>query len=150
MKMIIDGKKVEASSGEVMKIIAPATNKLLDTVPNASKEDVDTAVEAALKGQKVWAACPPYQRAEILYTFLNLVEADKEHLAQTLSQETGKTITEARREIGNIPVAFKSFIERGKHLHGQTISPGMESGYDKHLQLIVRESLGVIRGRLSL
>ena len=68
--MIIDGKKVEASSGEVMKIIAPATNKLLDTVPNASKEDVDTAVEAALKGQKVWAACPPYQRAEILYTCL--------------------------------------------------------------------------------
>ena len=37
MKMIIDGKKVEASSGEVMKIIAPASNKLLDTVPNASK-----------------------------------------------------------------------------------------------------------------
>ena len=144
MKMIIDGQKVDAASGEVMKIICPATNKLLDTVPNATKEDVDTAVAAALKGQKLWAACPPYQRAEVLYKFLALVEADKEHLAQTLSQETGKTITEARREIGNIPVAFKSFIEYGKHLHGQTIPPGMEANYDKHLQLIIREPLGVI------
>ena len=48
--------------------------------------------------------------------FISLVERDKEDLAQTLSQETGKPITEARAEIANIPIAFKAFSERAKHL----------------------------------
>ena len=144
MKMIIDGKKADAANGEVMQIICPATNKLLDTVPNATESDVDAAVAAAIRGQKEWAAYPAYRRAEILYTFLDLAEAEKEHLAHTLCLETGKPISEARREVGNIQVAFRSFIEHGKHLLGQTIPPGLEAGYDNHLQIIIREPLGVV------
>ncbi len=49
------------------------------------------------------------------------MERDKEDLARTLSNETGKCITEARAEIGNIPIAFKAFSERAKHFCGQTI-----------------------------
>ena len=144
MKMIIDGKLVDASRGELMKITCPATNQLLDTVPNATKEDVDAAVAAARRGQKAWAAYPIYQRAEILYKFLELVEADKDRLAQTLCHETGKPITEARREIGNIPIAFKAFIEKGKHLYGETLPTGAEAGQENHLQIVVREPLGII------
>ena len=85
----------------------------MDTVPSATKEDVDKAVTSAKKAQKEWTKIPVYQRVEIMYKFIDLVERDKEDLARTLSDETGKPITEARAEIGNIP---------SPSLKGQSIS----------------------------
>ncbi|NBK94089.1 aldehyde dehydrogenase [bacterium 1XD21-13] len=144
MKMFINGASVDASNGEVIEVINPATGAVVDTVPAATKEDVDLAVEKAAAAQKIWAAVPVYEKAEIMYRFLDLVEKNKEDLAQTLSQETGKPITEARAEIGNIPIAFKAFSEKAKHLYGETIPAGMEAGQDKHVLITKREPIGVI------
>ena len=144
MKMFINGASVDASNGEVIEVINPATGAVVDTVPAATKEDVDLAVEKAAAAQKIWAGVPVYEKAEIMYRFLELVEEHKEDLAQTLSQETGKPITEARAEIGNIPIAFKAFSEKAKHLYGETIPAGMEAGQDKHVLITKREPIGVI------
>lgn len=144
MKMIIAGKAADASDGATMQIICPATGKLLDTVPTATKEDVDRAVAAAKAAQKKWAAVPVHKRGELLMTFVGLVAENKERLARTLSQETGKPITEARGEIANIPIAFKAFVERAKHLYNETIPAGIEENQDAHIQMTVREPLGVI------
>ena len=75
---------------------------------------------------------------------MELVERDKEDLAQTLSQETGKPITEARAEIGNIPIAFRAFSERAKHLYGEMISGEQEAGQEKNVLLVKKEPLGVV------
>ncbi len=144
MKMLIGGKQVDASDGKVIDVVNPATGKVIDTVPSATQEDVQTAVDKAAEGQKIWAKVPVYRRAEILMKFLELVEEDKESLAQTLSQETGKPIREARAEIGNISIAFKGFAERAKHLYGKTIPAGMEAGQDRHMLITVREPIGVV------
>jgi acyl-CoA reductase-like NAD-dependent aldehyde dehydrogenase len=144
MKMIIDGKLTDASDGGVIEVLNPATGKVIDTIPSATQEDVNRAVEQAKKGQKIWAKVPVYQKAEILTKFISLVEQNKEDLARTLSQETGKPITEARAEIGNIPISFKAFIEKAKHLYGEVIPNGLEAGQDKHVLLTVREPIGVI------
>ncbi|MDR3352884.1 MAG: aldehyde dehydrogenase family protein [Zoogloeaceae bacterium] len=144
MKMIINGQEVSASDGKTIDVINPATGKVLDTVPAATNADVDLAVEKAKIGQKIWARVPVHQKVDIMYKFLELVEASREELAQTLSAETGKPITEARGEIGNIPIAFKAFSERAKHLYGETIPAGMEAGQDKNLLLTQREPLGII------
>jgi succinate-semialdehyde dehydrogenase/glutarate-semialdehyde dehydrogenase len=144
MKMIIDGTAVDAANGATINITNPATGKILDTVPNATREDVDLAVAKAIAGQKKWARVPVHQRGTILMRFLDLVEENKEKLAQTLSQETGKPITEARGEIANIPIAFRAFVEKAKHLYNDVIPPGLEAGQERHLQITVREPLGVI------
>jgi succinate-semialdehyde dehydrogenase/glutarate-semialdehyde dehydrogenase len=144
MKMIINGKPADASDGTVIDVINPATGKTLDTVPSATKEDIDRAVKAAQDGQKIWAQVPVCEKAEILMKFLSLVARDKEDLAFTLSQETGKPITEARAEIGNIPIAFKGFCERAKHLYGEIIHGDQEPGQEKHMLLTLKEPIGVI------
>ncbi|MDR1657339.1 MAG: aldehyde dehydrogenase family protein [Deltaproteobacteria bacterium] len=144
MLMIIDGKEVPSSNGQTIEVINPATGKVVDTVPAATEADVNLAVEKAKIGQKKWAKVPVYQKVEILYKFLDLVEAAKDDLAKTLSDETGKPITEARAEIGNIPIAFKAFSERAKHLYGETIPAGLEAGQDKNLLITQREPLGVV------
>ena len=144
MKMIINGKPADASDGAVIEVINPATGVAFDTVPAATAEDIDRAVKAAQAGQKIWSKVAVSKKAEILMTFVALVERDKEELASTLSQETGKPITEARAEIGNIPIAFKGFCERAKHLYGEIIHGEQEPGQEKHMLLTVREPIGVI------
>ena len=130
MKMFIGGKSVDASDGQIIKVINPATGEVIDSIPSATEEDVAIAVAEAKKGQKIWSKIPVYEKVEIMYKFLALVERDKEDLAQTLSKETGKPIVEARAEIGNIPIAFKAFSEKAKHLYGETIPAGMEAGQE--------------------
>ena len=142
--MIINGKAVDASNGDVQEITNPANGALVDIVPSATKEDVIAAVEAAKMAGPAWAKTPTHAKVDILMQFLKLVERDKESLARTLSEETGKTITEARGEIGNIPISFKAFSEKAKHLYGKVIPAGQEANQDKHIIMTQREPLGVV------
>ncbi len=144
MKMIIAGIPADAGDGKTIDVINPATGAVIDTVPAATDEDIQKVVHSAKVAQKIWAKVPVYQKVEIFMRFLEKVEACKEELAQTLSQETGKPIREARAEIGNIPIAFKAFSEKAKHLYGTVIPAGLEAGQDKTLLLTQREPIGVI------
>ena len=144
MKMFINGIPCDASDGVTIDVINPATGAVVDTVPAATKEDVDKAVACAKAVQKEWAAVPVSEKVEIMYRFLDIVDDNKEKLAQVLSQETGKPIVEARAEIGNIRIGFSGFCEKAKHLYGNTFSAGLEPGQDKHVLITKKEPIGVI------
>ena len=144
MKMIIDGKPVDSQDGAVIEVLNPATGAVIDTVPAATAEDVALAVSKAVQAQKIWNEVPVYERAEILMNFVTLAQENKEELARTLSNETGKTITEARGEIANIFIAFPAFAERAKHLYGEVLQHGCEKGQENHVLLTTREPVGVI------
>ena len=144
MKMIIDGKKVDSVSKETFDVIAPATGKVVDSVPKATAEDIEKAVTAAVKGQKEWEKFSVTERADVLYKFIDIVELNKESLAQTLCAENGKPITEASAEIGNIKIAFRAFAEHAKHYYGSIIPPGTEAGQENHIQMVTREPIGVV------
>lgn len=144
MKMIIGGKPADASDLQTISVTNPATGAVIDTIPAATKEDIDLAVAKALEAQSIWAKVPVHQKVEIMYQFLKLVEENKEDLARTLSDETGKPIVEARNEIANIPIAFRAFSEKAKHLYGETIPAGMEAGQERNILITKREPIGVI------
>ena len=74
MKMIINGKKTDSECGLTFDIINPATGEVIDTVPKATEKDVISAIDAAEKGQKIWADTPVWQRAQVLYKFLDIVD----------------------------------------------------------------------------
>lgn len=144
MKMLINGIQCDASDKKVVEVINPANNQVIDTVPMATEKDCNDAVRYAKIAQKEWAKVPVTQRADIMMKFLKLVERDKEDLARTLSNETGKPITEARGEIANIPIAFKAFSEKAKHLYEQVIPAGIEKGQEKSIVITRHEPLGVV------
>lgn len=144
MQMFIDGKVADAADSATINVINPATAKLIDTVPAATKEDISRTISAARKAQPAWAVVPVHEKVDILLKFLDLVGENHESLAQLLCAETGKPIVEARAEISNITIAFRAFCERAKHLYGQTIPAGMEAGQEHHVLITRREPLGVI------
>lgn len=57
MKMYIDGAAADASNGEVIEVLNPATGELIDTVPSATQEDVSRAVTAAVAGEMPGRPC---------------------------------------------------------------------------------------------
>ncbi len=144
MKMIINGRQVDASDKTTINVVNPYTGKLIDTVPNATEKDVDDAVQSAYAALPAWEKVPLTQKVGMLKQFLDLVDDNFEDLAMTLCKETGKPITQARAEIGNIRIGFEAFMERAKHLYGEVIPFGQEAGNDKTLQFTLREPVGVV------
>lgn len=143
MKSLIGKNWCDAKDGSIIEVRNPATNELIDTVPSLSLEEVNEAVEYAFVAQKDWAQVPVYERCSILMKFVNLVERDKDTLARTLSDETGKPIREAYAEIGNISIGVPAYVERVKHDYGNLIPRGTEKGQENTIQYTVQEPLGV-------
>ena len=144
MKNLIGYEWKDASNGAVIEVVNPATQELIDTVPNVTDEDVDEAVKVAMVEQKKWEKVSIYDRADILYKFVDLIEENKERLATLLSNETGKPIREARGEIANVRIGTRGFIEKAKHLYGKSIPEGTEAGQEKTIQFTKRYPIGVI------
>jgi hypothetical protein len=88
--------------------------------------------------------CPPGARlrgrARHLYRWSNVIEAEKEALAQGLSREVGKPIGEARGEIARCVVILRYYAGEAVRSHGEVIPAQVEGA----LQFSLREPLGVV------
>ncbi len=97
--MQINGKAVDACSGEFFDIINPATGEIIGRVPRGAGDDAAIAVEAASSAFEGWASLAPQQRARFLYRAAEIVRQRKDGLAALLTQEQGKPFFEAKNEI---------------------------------------------------
>ncbi|MBI4174689.1 MAG: aminobutyraldehyde dehydrogenase [Candidatus Aenigmarchaeota archaeon] len=93
-KMYIGGKWVNAASRRRTKIINPATEKVIATVPEGSKDDSIAAINAARKAfdRGTWPSTAPAERASVLWKLADLVEKNIGRLARLESMNQGKTI----------------------------------------------------------
>ncbi|MEU8547417.1 aldehyde dehydrogenase family protein [Streptomyces roseoverticillatus] len=84
-----------------MDIINPATEELVATVPDSTREDADAAVKRAAGAQRSWSALAPGDRARHLRRFADAVDTHLEELAQLEVREAGHPVGNARWEAGN-------------------------------------------------
>lgn len=90
--MYIDGAYVSSDSGKTFDVTNPATEEVIATVSQAQVEDVDTAVEAARKAfdEGEWTKMEAAERSHLIYKFADLLEENREELAQLESLDNGK------------------------------------------------------------
>src|SRR5574344_1754317 len=144
MENLIGRSWIPSKSGRTINIVNPATNEIIDTVPDSNTEDVNEAVNAARKGFQEWSKKSIYERGEILLKFNELVKENKNRLAKLLSDETGKPLKEALGEIGNVDIGVRAFVERAKHEYNYSIPAGQELGQENTMQITVQAPLGVV------
>ena len=144
MQMIIGGEQTPSSSNITLAVYNPYNNEVVDTVPSATKEDVDRCARIAKKAQKEWKKVPVYKRAELVYRFLDLVGENREELAQLLTAESGKPIRQSRVEVNNIFIAWRAFAEKAKHIYGSVIPAGQEENHNGDIVITKREPIGVV------
>ena len=95
-QLYIDGKWVDASDGGTLDVYCPANGEQLSTIADATKEDVDRAVDAAWKAFETWSKTSKAERAIILNKVADLIEENAERFALLESLDNGKPIRETR------------------------------------------------------
>ncbi|MEU1368109.1 aldehyde dehydrogenase family protein [Streptomyces sp. NPDC005803] len=120
------------------RVLNPATEELLATVPATTAAEVHTAVARAAAAQLVWAALAPGDRARLLRRFAVAVDTHLDELARLEVREAGHTIGNARWEAGNVRDLLDFAAGGVERLSGRQIPvPG---GID----LTLLEPLGVV------
>jgi succinate-semialdehyde dehydrogenase/glutarate-semialdehyde dehydrogenase len=148
MKMFIGGKACDSSDGKNIEVINPATGEAVDTVPSATRSDIDKAIDIAVKGQKDWDVnYPLHARMEIMNKFYALVEKHREKISEVLCRESGRPITEAYDDFNMIFKQIRGFCAAAQCLLGGTTIPiGSEVGKELDFDITIREPLGVLVG----
>lgn len=138
--MYINGEWVQSSSEETFNVINPATETGIAEVPLGTVDDAKRALEAAQEAQEGWEDLAPIERAKFLNRMADLVEENREHLAQIVTSEQGKPIYEARLEIGSTAENFRYYAEFARRIEGDILP----SDNRRQSVLILRLPLGVV------
>jgi succinate-semialdehyde dehydrogenase/glutarate-semialdehyde dehydrogenase len=115
----IDGKWKDASDGQTLDVIDPATGKVLATIADASAEDGMAAMDAADKAQAEWAKTAPRYRAELLRAAFEKVAAMADDFALLMSLEMGKPVAEAKGEVAYGNEFIRWFSEEAPRVTGR-------------------------------
>ncbi|WP_280539132.1 NAD-dependent succinate-semialdehyde dehydrogenase [Chromohalobacter sp. 11-W] len=118
----------------------PATGECLAQVPDLGADEAHDAIAAAEAAWPQWRRRPAKERASLLRAWFELVMAHREALAQLMTLEQGKPLTESRGEVAYGASFIEYYAEEAKRIAGETL-PG--HGADKRI-LVMREPIGVV------
>lgn len=141
LKNYINGEWRDSRETAYREVVNPATQEILARVPAGEKTplDVDDAVSAAQKAFAGWSQVPVMQRVQPLYKLKQLLEEHLEDLADTITQECGKTkaesLGELQRAIENVEAACATPL-----LIQSEFSENIARGVD---EFMIRQPLGV-------
>ncbi len=123
---------------DALQVLEPATEEVMETLPRAGVEEVDSAVARAKEAFPGWRAVAPADRAALLRSLADALEEQAEELATIEARNAGKPISDARGEIGMVVETYRYYAGAPERLLGRTIP--VAGGVD----MTFREPLGVV------
>jgi malonate-semialdehyde dehydrogenase (acetylating)/methylmalonate-semialdehyde dehydrogenase len=99
LRNFVNGRWVESRSHATVDVHNPARGEVIAKTPLSTAEDLDAAVQGALKAFPAWRDTPPVVRARSLFKFRQLLEDNLEELARIVTTEHGKTLEESRGSV---------------------------------------------------
>jgi malonate-semialdehyde dehydrogenase (acetylating) / methylmalonate-semialdehyde dehydrogenase len=138
----IGGKETSGTSGRTSMVWNPATGEQQAQVALATATDVEDAVSVATTAFDEWSQESLSKRTKVLFAFRELVNSHAEDLAELITDEHGKVLSDARGEVqrGLEVVEFACGIP---HLLKGDYSDQISMGVDS---FSFREPLGVVAG----
>jgi aldehyde dehydrogenase (NAD+) len=132
--LFIDGAWRESQGGATFESLDPATNEPVAEVAMGGEEDVDAAVDAARTAleRKAWGQLDGAARGRILRRMADLIRERSEELARLESLDNGKTLKEARGDVGYVAWTWEYFAGLTDKIEGKTIPvPGARFDYTR-------------------
>lgn len=122
-------------------ILNPATGEVLCTVPEASPEQLNSALEAAHTAFGAWSQTTPAERSNLLLKLADAIEANAEQFARLESLNCGKPYARALGdEIPAIADCFRYFAGAVRCMSGPIAGEYLAG----HTSMIRRDAVGVI------
>lgn len=140
--LYINGEYVPAIGGKIFNVINPANEEVITQVSEAQAEDIEVAVAAARKAfdEGEWTKIPAADRSHLIYKFADLLEENREELAQLEALDNGKPYAVALEDdVDGTIQHFRYYAGWATKLLGKTtpISPD-------YLNYTVHEPIGVV------
>ncbi len=139
-KIFVDGEFSAGTGTASFTVVDPSTEQDILTVPRASVNDVDRAVEAAKNAFTLWGRTVPAERSAVLLKIADRMEANRQVLVDLESWNTGKPAAVAEDDVDSAIDSFRFMA--GALRAGTTLAAG-EYAKD-HTSVILREPLGVV------
>ena len=136
-QLFIDGKWIDGVS--TIAVTDPSDNSTIANVAVASDDHCAAAIDAASNAFKSWAKTAPRVRAEILRKAFEIMVAEADRLAEIITKENGKVLSDAKGEILYSAEFFRWFSEEAVRINGEfrTAPNG-----DKRI-LVTKQPIGV-------
>ena len=144
-ELLIGSSWTAPSRGEIENITSPYDGRIVSQAGVATLEDVDRALRAAEAGAARWRRTPAHERAAILLKAAAIADERAEKIAQILSSENGKSITEARGEVSRSGEIIRLAAFEGTQLYGDSLplDANKGTGLDK-IGFTLRQPAGVV------
>jgi malonate-semialdehyde dehydrogenase (acetylating) / methylmalonate-semialdehyde dehydrogenase len=125
----INGSTLESNSGRVGEVYDPALGSVTKQVAFADDADVNSAVSAAKQALPGWAGMSLSRRQAVMFRFRELLNERKGELAEIITSEHGKVLSDALGEInrGQEVVEFACGLP---HLMKGEYAEGVSTGVD--------------------
>ncbi|MBI4249373.1 MAG: aldehyde dehydrogenase [Elusimicrobia bacterium] len=137
--MWINGEWVAGKAG-TLKVVNPATEEVIDEVPDATRSQVSQAVEAARAAFSLWSKTMAHEKAELMHEAARKIRDKSNHLATLLTLEGGKPLRENLDEMSWSASCFDYYAELQRNRRGRVI-PSLEPS---QLNLVLKEPYGVV------
>jgi succinate-semialdehyde dehydrogenase/glutarate-semialdehyde dehydrogenase len=137
---LIGGKWVQADSGATIDVTNPATGLKLGTVPKSGKAETRRAIEAAQEAFISFRKTSALQRSKWLRALHDAIMDNQDSLAELLTLEQGKSLTEAKGEIGASAAYILWFAEEARRAYGDVVP----SPWPDRRIMVTKEPVGVI------
>ena len=138
----IDGELRAGTSGRLSDVYDPATGEVQAQVDLASATEVDQVVASASKAAIEWGESSLTQRTQIMFRFRELLAARTDDLAQVISSEHGKVVSDAAGEVARGLENIEFACGIAHHLKGE-INEQVSAGIEVYS---LRQPLGVVAG----
>jgi succinate-semialdehyde dehydrogenase/glutarate-semialdehyde dehydrogenase len=137
---LIGGEWVQADSGATLDVTNPANGQKLGTVPKAGKAETRRAIEAADKAFRTFRKTTALERSKMLRKLHDLILENQDALGELLTLEQGKSLAEAKGEVGASAAYILWFAEEARRTYGDVVP----SPWADRRIIVTREPVGVI------
>lgn len=134
------------STATVARILNPFSGTCVADVCLAGPEEADQAVTAAETAFRSLRHLPAHSRGDALAKIADLLATRREEFARTITAESGKPITDARREVNRAIETFTVAAEEARRLGGEVIPMDRAPGVDHHVGMTRRYPVGPVLG----
>jgi acyl-CoA reductase-like NAD-dependent aldehyde dehydrogenase len=138
--MYINGQWLTSSDGETIEVYNPATEEVLETVPNGSAEDALKAVEAAKTAFKAWRWVTALERAAMLQQAADKLRHHFDEVVELLTLEQGKAISENEEETEWVIGSLEYYAGLIRNSRGRVLPSAERSQFN----FIIKEPYGVV------
>ncbi|GGL00716.1 CoA-acylating methylmalonate-semialdehyde dehydrogenase [Mangrovihabitans endophyticus] len=142
IKHWIDGRALAGGGASRLPVFDPATGEQQAYVVPATEQETGRAVATALAAYPGWRAASLSRRAEVMFRFRELVDANRKEIAALVSAEHGKTVADAEGEVAR-GLENAEFAAGAPHLLKGGYSEQAAGGVDVYS---IRQPLGVVAG----